>query len=250
LLWQTRPFSQLLRGKEASGEIPVVMADVVPEAHEITRVMADETLVDVGETAPVTADETLAGMADRTRVTIAHEIIPVVANFNTGIIVGSAAEEDYDQGTDSVDSEETIAEEPQPLQIIPFADQPDEPRAIDPIEFHLNPPFARMTSVVEGVSLFGVAPHFGRILREEGSPMVVIDHPSSGTFTGGQVPALEGIPIQDADGGGMADTEVCGVDAVPEGNISLVKESSLLLLCLLPLFVTFSPPFFFFLVRC
>uniref|UniRef100_A0A2N9EIL7 Aminotransferase-like plant mobile domain-containing protein n=1 Tax=Fagus sylvatica TaxID=28930 RepID=A0A2N9EIL7_FAGSY len=131
--------------QEASGEIPVVTADVVPEAHEITRVMADETLVDVAhETAPVTADETLAG---------------------------SAAEEDYDQGTDSVDSEETIADEPQPLQIIPFADQPEEPRAIDPIEFHLNPPFARMTSVVEGVSLFGVAPHFGRILREEGSPL-------------------------------------------------------------------------------
>uniref|UniRef100_A0A2N9HJ25 Aminotransferase-like plant mobile domain-containing protein n=1 Tax=Fagus sylvatica TaxID=28930 RepID=A0A2N9HJ25_FAGSY len=148
--------------EEASGEIPVVTADVVPEAHEITRVMADETLVDVAhETAPVTADETLAG---------------------------SAAEEDYDQGTDSVDSEETIADEPQPLQIIPFADQPEEPRAIDPIE----------------------------ILREEGSPMVVIDHPSSGTFTGGQVPALEGIPIQDADDRGMADTEVRGVDVVPE----------------------------------
>jgi hypothetical protein len=102
-----------------------------------------------------------------------------------------------------------------------------------------------MTSVMEGISLFGVAPHFERILREEGSPMVVIDHPSSGTFTGGQVPALEGTLIQDADGGGTADTEVRGVDAVPEGNISLVKESSLLLLCLLPLFVTFSFFFFF-----
>uniref|UniRef100_A0A2N9HMF7 Aminotransferase-like plant mobile domain-containing protein n=1 Tax=Fagus sylvatica TaxID=28930 RepID=A0A2N9HMF7_FAGSY len=215
--------------EEASGEIPVVTADVVPEAHEITRVMADETLVDVAhETAPVTADETLAGMADRTLVNIAHGIIPVVANFNTGIIVGSAAEEDYDQGTDSVDSEETIADEPQPLQIIPFADQPEEPRAIDPIEFHLNPPFARMTSVVEGVSLFGVAPHFGRILREEGSPMVVIDHPLSGTFTGGQVPALEGIPIQDADDRGMADTEVRGVDVVPEDvetPVLMEKES-------------------------
>jgi hypothetical protein len=244
-----------IMAEEASGEIPVVMADVVPEAHEITRVMADEALVSMAdetlvdaahETAPVTADETLAGMAGRTRVSMVLEIIPVVANFNTGIIVGSAAEEDYDQGTDSVDSEETIADEPQPLQIIPFADQPDEPRTIDPIEFHSNPPFARMTSVMEGISLFGVAPHFERIFREEGSPMVVIDHPSSGTFIGGQVPALEGIPIQDADGGGMADTEVRGVDAVPEGNISLVKESNLLFLCLLPLFVTFSPPFFLF----
>uniref|UniRef100_A0A2N9H252 Uncharacterized protein n=1 Tax=Fagus sylvatica TaxID=28930 RepID=A0A2N9H252_FAGSY len=113
-------------------------------------------------------------------------------------------------------------------QIIPFADQPDEPRAIDPIEFHLNPPFARMTSVMEGISLFGVAPHFERILREEGSPMVVIDHPSSGTFIGGQVPALEGIPIQDADGGGMADTEVRGVDVVPEdveAPVLVEKES-------------------------
>uniref|UniRef100_A0A2N9J8N8 Aminotransferase-like plant mobile domain-containing protein n=2 Tax=Fagus sylvatica TaxID=28930 RepID=A0A2N9J8N8_FAGSY len=206
-----------IMAEEASGEIPVVTADVVPEAHEITRVMADEALVSMAdetlvdaarETAPVTADETLAGMADRTR--------------------GLPAEEDYDQGTDSVDSEETIADEPQPLQIIPFADQPDEPRTIDPIEFHLNPPFARMTSVMEGVSLFGVAPHFERILREEGSPIVVIDHPSSGTFIGGQVPALEGIPIQDADGGGMADTEVRGVDAVPEdveAPVLVEKES-------------------------
>jgi hypothetical protein len=240
--------------EEASGGIPVVMADVVPEAHEITRVMADEALVSMAdetlvdaahETALVTADETLAGMADRTRASMVHEMVPIVASFNTGIIVGSAAEEDYDQGTDSVDSEETIADEPQPLQIIPFADQPDESRAIDPIEFHLNPPFARMTSVMEGISLFGVAPHFERILREEGSPMVVIDHSSSGTLIGGQVPALEGILIQNADGGGMADTEVRGVDVVPEGNISLVKESNLLCLCLLPLFVTFSPSFFF-----
>uniref|UniRef100_A0A2N9HIE7 Aminotransferase-like plant mobile domain-containing protein n=1 Tax=Fagus sylvatica TaxID=28930 RepID=A0A2N9HIE7_FAGSY len=226
-----------IMAEEAPGETPVSMADVVPEAREVTPVMADvtlvsmadETLVDVAhETAPVTVDETLAGMADRTPVSIAYGIIPVVANFNTGIIVGSAAEEDYDPGTDSVDSEEAIADEPQPLQIIPFADQPDEPRANDPIEFHLNPPFARMTSVVEGVSLFGVAPHFGRILREEGSPMVVIDHPSSGAFTGGQVPALEGIPIQGADGGGTADTEVRGVGVVPEdveAPVLVEKES-------------------------
>uniref|UniRef100_A0A2N9HVA9 Aminotransferase-like plant mobile domain-containing protein n=1 Tax=Fagus sylvatica TaxID=28930 RepID=A0A2N9HVA9_FAGSY len=211
LLWQTRPSSQLLRSwqKKLLVKFPSVMADVVPEAREVTPVMADvtlvsmadETLVDVAhETAPVTVDETLAGMADRTPVSIAHGIIPVVANFNTGIIVGSAAEEDYDPGTDSVDSEETIADEPQPLQIIPFADQPDEPRANDPIE----------------------------ILREEGSPMVVIDHPSSGAFTGGQVPALEGIPIQGADGGGTADTEVRGVDVVPEdveAPVLVEKES-------------------------
>uniref|UniRef100_A0A2N9GIS5 Aminotransferase-like plant mobile domain-containing protein n=1 Tax=Fagus sylvatica TaxID=28930 RepID=A0A2N9GIS5_FAGSY len=138
-----------IMAEEAPGEIPVSMADVVPEAHEVTPVMADETLV---------------GMADET-------------------LAGSAAEEDQD--IDSVDSEETIADEPQPLQIVPFADQRDEPRTIDPIE-------------------------------EESSPMVVSDRPSSGTFIGGQVPALEGTSIQDADDGGMADTEVRGVDVVPE----------------------------------
>uniref|UniRef100_A0A2N9HJJ6 Aminotransferase-like plant mobile domain-containing protein n=1 Tax=Fagus sylvatica TaxID=28930 RepID=A0A2N9HJJ6_FAGSY len=207
-----------IMAEEAPGEIPISMADVVPEAHEVTPVMADETL-----------DETL-GMADETlaarRVSIVHEIIPVVVDFNIVIIVGSAAEEDQD--IDSVDSEETIADEPQPLQIVPFADQRDEPRTIDPIEFHSNPPFARMTSVMEGISLFGVAPHFERILREESSPMVVSDRSSSGTLIGGQVPALEGTPIQDADGGGTADTEVRGVDVVPEDvetPVSVEKES-------------------------
>ena len=43
--------------EEVLGEIPVSMADAVPEAHEVTSVTADETLVGV-------ADETLAGMAD------------------------------------------------------------------------------------------------------------------------------------------------------------------------------------------
>uniref|UniRef100_A0A2N9EQH2 Aminotransferase-like plant mobile domain-containing protein n=1 Tax=Fagus sylvatica TaxID=28930 RepID=A0A2N9EQH2_FAGSY len=84
------------------------------------------------------------------------------------------------------------------------------------LSFHSNPPFARMASVMEGISLFGVAPRFERIFREESSPMVVSDRPSSGIFIGGQVPALEGTPIQDADDGGMADTEVRGVDVVPE----------------------------------
>ncbi len=218
-----------IMAEEAPGEIPVSMADVVPEAHEVTPVIADETLVGM-------ADETLAGMADRTRVSIVHETIPVVADFNIVIIVGSAAEEDQD--IDSVDSEETIADEPQPLQIVPFVEQRDEPRTIGPIEFHLNPPFARMTSVMEGISLFGVAPHFERILRGESSPVVVSDRPSSGTLIGGQVPALEGTPIQDADGSGMADTEVRGVDVVPEGNTSLVKEDKPFFLRLSPLFVT------------
>jgi hypothetical protein len=65
-------------------------------------------------------------------------------------------------------------------------------------------------------------------------------------YDSSQVPALEGTPIQDADDGGMADTEVRGVDVVPEGNIPLVKENKLFFLCLSPLFVTF----FFVLVRC
>jgi hypothetical protein len=209
-----------IMAEEAPGEIPVSVADVVPEAHEVTPVMADETLV---------------GMADEALVSIVHEVI-LVANFNIVIIAGSAAEEDQD--IDFVDSEETIADEPQPLQIVPFADQRDEPRTIDPIEFHSNPPFARMTSVMEGISLFGVAPHFERILREESSPMVVGDRSSLGTLIGGQVPALEGTSIQDADDGGMADTEVRGVDVVPEGNTSLVKEDKPFFLRLSPLFVT------------
>ena len=59
-----------IMAEEAPGEIPVSMADVVPETHEVTPVMADETLVGM-------ADETLAGMADRTRVSIVHEIVLV-----------------------------------------------------------------------------------------------------------------------------------------------------------------------------
>ena len=73
--------------------------------------------------------------------------------------------------------------------------------------------------------------------------MVVGDRPSSGIFIDSQVPAPWGTSVQDADDGGMADTEVRGVDVVLEGNIYLVKESKLLFLCLLPLFVKF---FFFF----
>jgi hypothetical protein len=176
------------------------------------------------------------------------KLFPLWQAFDIVVIVGSAAKDDHDQDVGSVDSEETISDEPRPLQIIPFADQRDEPRTIDPIEFHSNPPFARMASVMEGISLFGVAPRFERIFREESSPMVVGDRPSSGIFIGGQVPALEGTPIQDANDGGIADTEVRGVDVIPEGNISLVKENKLFFLCLSPLFVTFF--FFFVLVRC
>jgi hypothetical protein len=210
---------------EVPGEIPVSVADTVraEETHEI---------------APVMADETLTGMADETCISTIHEVIPVVANFNIVVIVGSAAKDGHDQDIDSVDSEETVSDAPQPLQIIPFADQRDEPRTINLIEFPSNLPFARVASVMEGISLFGVALRFERIFREESSPMVVSDRPSSGTFIGGQVPALEGTPIRDAGDGGMTDTEVRGVDVVPEGNISLAKENKSFFLCLSPLFVT------------
>uniref|UniRef100_A0A2N9ED07 Aminotransferase-like plant mobile domain-containing protein n=1 Tax=Fagus sylvatica TaxID=28930 RepID=A0A2N9ED07_FAGSY len=120
-----------IMAEEVPGEIPVSMADVVDEAHEITPVMADEALA------------------------------------------GSAAKDDHDQDVGSVDSEETISDEPQPLQIIPFADLAD---------FHWWP-----------------------------SPLL-----------------LRGLLIQDADDGGMADTEVRGVDVVPEDVETLVpveKES-------------------------
>uniref|UniRef100_A0A2N9IES6 Aminotransferase-like plant mobile domain-containing protein n=1 Tax=Fagus sylvatica TaxID=28930 RepID=A0A2N9IES6_FAGSY len=167
-----------IMAEEAPGETPVSMADVVPEAREVTPVMADETLV---------------SMADETLVDVAHETAPVTADET---LAGSAAEEDYDPGTDSVDSEETVADEPQPLQIIPFADQPNEPRVNDPIER---------------------APLWWLLITLRQGP-----------FTGGQVPALEGIPIQGADGGGTADTEVRGVGVVPEdveAPVLVEKES-------------------------
>jgi hypothetical protein len=91
-----------------------------------------------------------------------------------------------------------------------------------------------MASIIEGISLFGVAPRFERVLREEDPPVVVGDHSLSGALIGSQVHALEGALIQDVDGGGMANTEVHGVETVPAGDISLVDESKPLLL-----FITF-----------
>ena len=234
-------------GVTVSDEAVLVMADEAVQAT--TSIMAEEVLggIHVSEAygiALVMADEALTGMAEGTRFDAAHEVITVVANFNIAIIVGSAAEDDHDQDVTSVDSEETISDEPQPLQIIPFSGQHDEPRTIDLAGSQSNPPFARMASVMEGISLFGVAPRFERVLREESSPMVVSDLPSSGVSISSQVPTLEGTPIQDADDGGMADTEVRGVDVVPEGDISLVDEINyFIVLCLSPLFVTH---FFFF----
>ena len=242
------PGSSSIMAEEVPGSTSIMAEEVLGS----TSIMAEEVPggIHVSEAygiASVMVDEALTGMAEGTRFDAAHEVITVVANFNIAIIVGSAAEDDHDQDVASVDSEETILDEPQPLQIIPFSGQHDEPRTIDLAGSQSNPPFARMASVMEGISLFGVAPRFERVLREESSPMVVSDLPSSGVSISSQVPTLEGTPIQDADDGGMADTEVRGVDVVPEGDISLVDEINyFIVLCLSPLFVTH----FFVLVRC
>jgi hypothetical protein len=116
-------------------------------------------------------------------------------------------------------------DEPQPLQVIPFADQRGEPPVIDPVRLRMDHPLARMTSVIEGVSLFGTVPHFVRVLREEGSPVMLSTHSLSEAPIDSQVHALEGVPTQDVDGDGMADTEVHGVESVPVGAISLADES-------------------------
>ena len=60
--------------EEVLGEIPASMADVVPEAHEVTPVTADETPIGM-------ADEALAGMADGICISVVHEIIPVAKKF-------------------------------------------------------------------------------------------------------------------------------------------------------------------------
>ena len=221
-------------------EAYVDMTDVAPVdmAHEIVAVMADKASVGVAhigtKIASVTADEASVGMADVICVDTSCEITPIVVNSNLAIIVGSAVEDSPDQDIDSIDSEETILAEPQPLQIIPFASQHDEPRIIDLVRSHANLPFARMASIMEGISLFGVAPRFERVLREEDPPVVVGDQSLSGALIGSQVHALEGASIQDVDGGGMVDTEVHGVDTVPTSDIFLVDESKPLLL-----FITF-----------
>uniref|UniRef100_A0A2N9EG59 Aminotransferase-like plant mobile domain-containing protein n=1 Tax=Fagus sylvatica TaxID=28930 RepID=A0A2N9EG59_FAGSY len=233
----------LVMADEAARETTPIIADetsigMVDEthigmAHGITPVMAEEVSVGIadeahvgtGEIAPIMVDEASAGMVDQAYVGTAYKITSVVANSNLIIIAGSTAEDSHDQDADSVDSEETILAEPQPLQIIPFAAQHDKPRTIDPVGFRSNLPFVRMASIMEGISLFGVAPRFERVLREEGSPVVVGDHSLLGTLIGSQVHALEGASIQDIDGSGMADTEVHGVDTVLAGDISLVDES-------------------------
>ena len=89
----------------------------------------------------------------------------------------------------------------------------------------MDHPLARMTSVIEGVSLFGTVPHFVGVLREEGSPVMLGAHSLSKAPIDSQVHSLEGVPTQDIDGDGMADTEVHEVESVPAGAISLANES-------------------------
>uniref|UniRef100_A0A2N9J1V2 Aminotransferase-like plant mobile domain-containing protein n=1 Tax=Fagus sylvatica TaxID=28930 RepID=A0A2N9J1V2_FAGSY len=189
-------------GTVVSDEDILVMAD--DAAHETTSVMADEV-----------SDEIHVGTADVTHADTLLEIVPVMAG-----------EDSHDQDVSSVDSEETTLDEPQLLQVIPFADQRGEPPVIDPVRLRMDHPLAKMTSVIEGVSLFGTVPHFVRVLREEGSPVMLSTHSLSEAPIDSQVHALEGVPTQDVDGDGMADTEVHGVESIPAGAISLADEMS------------------------
>ena len=50
-----------------------------------------------------------------------------------------------------------------------------------------------MSSIIEGVSLFGTVPRFERVLREESSPVVIGEQSLSEIPIDSQVPALEGI---------------------------------------------------------
>ena len=55
--------------------------------------------------------------------------------------------------------------------------------------------------------------------------MILGTHSLSKVPIDSQVHALEGVPTQDVDGDGMADTGVHGVESVPAGVISLADES-------------------------
>jgi hypothetical protein len=232
-------------GVVVSNEDILAMADEV--VHEVAPIMIDK--VSVGW-----IDEAHVGTADIVHVDTADEIrdrtygvIPIVATSNVTVIAGSTAGDSHAQDVDSIDSEDTVLAKPQPLQIIPFATRHDESRITDPIESRVSSPSVRMASIMEGISLFGVAPRFERVLREESSTVVVGDHSlSRALINGSQVPALEGTSIQDVDGGGMADTEVHGVDTVPAGDISLVDESKPFLLFITLICHIFVGAFFLF----
>uniref|UniRef100_A0A2N9H4X2 Aminotransferase-like plant mobile domain-containing protein n=1 Tax=Fagus sylvatica TaxID=28930 RepID=A0A2N9H4X2_FAGSY len=162
-------------GVTVSDEAVLVMADEAVQST--TSIMAEEVPGEI----PVS-------MADVVRVDEAHEIAPVMADETLGLLLRMIMIKTLILLIQRRRSRISLNH----FKLFHLPDQRDEPRTIDPIEFHSNPPFARMASVMEGISLFGVAPRFERIFREESSPMVVSDRPSSGIFIGGQVPALEG----------------------------------------------------------
>ena len=150
-------------------ETSLGMADEahVGTTHETALVMANEASVGMtDEGTHGMADEGTHVMADEAYVGIAHEIAPVIADLNLTIIAESAARDSHDQDVNSIDSEETTSNEPQPLQIIPFSDQYDGVHAIDLVESCMDHPFARMTSIIEGISAFGAIPRFERVLIE------------------------------------------------------------------------------------
>uniref|UniRef100_A0A2N9IAP6 Aminotransferase-like plant mobile domain-containing protein n=1 Tax=Fagus sylvatica TaxID=28930 RepID=A0A2N9IAP6_FAGSY len=178
-------------------EATPVMADEA--VYETAPIMADEISIGlVGEAhvgtaygiAPVVADEASAGAVDEACAGTALEIVPVTTDEAS---VGFAAEDSHDQDANSVDSEETTLNEPQPLQIIPFSDRHAIPR-------------------------------FERVLREESS-FTGEEHSLSGISIGSQVPALGGTLAQDVESGGVADTEVLEVDTIPASDISLADKS-------------------------
>ena len=139
------------------------------------------------------------------------------------LFAGSAVEGSHEQDVNSVDSEETTSDEPQPLQIIPFAGQRSEPPVIDLVRLGADHPLARMTSVMEGISLFGAVPHLVKVLREENSPVILGAHSLPKAPIGSQVPTLEGIPIQGVDS--IADVEVQGVESALASAIPMADES-------------------------
>ena len=160
------------------------------------------------------------------------------------LFAGSAVEGSHEQDVNSVDSEETTSDEPQPLQIIPFAGQRSEPPVIDLVRLGADHPLARMTSVMEGISLFGAVPHLVKVLREENPPVILGAHSLPKAPIGSQVPALEGIPIQGVDS--IADVEVQGVEssAIPMADESKPPRSPFF--CCLSFFVCVHTCIFFF----
>jgi hypothetical protein len=198
------------------------------------------------EITPVMADETLAGMADGTRVSIVHEIIPVVANFNIVIIVGSAAEEIMIKTLILLIQRRRSADEPQPLQIIPFADQRDEPRTIDPIDFIRILLLLGWPQSWRGFRCLELLLVLRGFLGRRAPLWWLVIVLLQGLSLVAKSLLLRGLQFKMLMMVVWQTQKVRGVDVVPEGNISLVKENKPFFLCLSPLFVTCFFFFFFF----